>query len=329
MSADSGVGSVDRFWSRVDDGDTMRDDINTNASTDADSRLAERPAVEEVGRFLITCADRPGIVAGVSQFLFDSGANIIHLDQHSSGQGTGMLFMRVEFHLPGLPARSRELETRFRRVAAKYSLNWRLTRAGDRKRLAIFVSRADHALLELLWRRHAGDLPADVALIISNHTALQESVAPWGIPYVHVPIDATSKAAAEEQQLRLLADYRVDVAVLARYMQILSPQFLAACGSSVINIHHSFLPAFVGANPYAAAYERGVKLIGATAHYVTDQLDMGPIIEQDVQRVDHRHTPDDLRRMGRYIERTVLARAVTWHVEDRVLLHGNKTIVFS
>ncbi len=208
-------------------------------------------------------------------------------------------------------------------------MEWRVAYAARPKRLAIFVSRAEHALLELLWAQRAGDLRADLALVISNHPTHRETANRAGIPYFHVPVEPERKAQAEEHQLRLLEDHRVDAVVLARYMQVLSPSFLEQYPARIINIHHSFLPAFAGANPYAAAHERGVKLIGATAHYVSEELDAGPIIDQDVQRVDHRHSADDLRRMGRYIERVVLARAVSWHVDDRVLLDGNKTIVFA
>jgi formyltetrahydrofolate deformylase len=274
---------------------------------------------------LISCPDRPGIVAAVSQFLFEHGANIIHSDQHSTEQGQGTFFMRIEFSLPGVL----DKDLGFERIAERFGMDWRLSYVARPKRLAIFVSRQAHALLELLWQRAAGDLQAEIAVVISNHTNNEALVRDAGIPFHHVPMSADVKAAAEAEELRLLAEYNVDTIVLARYMQVLSPEFLARYPAAIINIHHSFLPAFVGANPYEAAYTRGVKLIGATAHYVSEELDAGPIIEQDVRRVDHRHAPPDLRRMGRYIERVVLARAVTWHVEDRVLLHGNKTIVFS
>jgi formyltetrahydrofolate deformylase len=279
----------------------------------------------DVARLLISCPDRPGIVAAVSQFLFEHGANIIHSDQHSSEQGQGTFFMRIEFALPGLLDAGLD----FAPVAARFGMQWRLSYVARPKRLAIFVSRQDHALVELLWQRAAGDLQAEIALVISNHTNNERLVAEAGIPFFHIPMSPSLKPAAEARELELLSDYHVDTVVLARYMQVLSSEFLARYPAAIINIHHSFLPAFVGANPYEAAYTRGVKLIGATAHYVSEELDAGPIIEQDVHRVDHRHGPDDLRRMGRYIERVVLARAVTWHVEDRVLLHGNKTIVFS
>lgn len=299
---------------------------NTRSMERMDSILA---GSRDVGRLLIACTDRPGIVAAVSQFLFEQGGNIVHSDQHSTDPEGGAFFMRVEFYMPGLEQRGADLERAFSPIAEKLGMRWRLAYASRMKRLAVFVSRAEHALLELLWRQRAGDLPAEIVVVVSNHRDLAEIVGGWGIPFYHVPVDPARKAAAEERQLKLCADYGVDSIVLARYMQILSPDFLAHYPARIINIHHSFLPAFVGANPYEAAYRRGVKLIGATAHYVTEELDAGPIIEQDVQRVDHRHTPADLRRLGRYIERIVLARAVTWHVEDRILLHDNRTIVFA
>jgi formyltetrahydrofolate deformylase len=284
---------------------------------------------EDIGRLLLSCPDRPGIVAAVSHFLFDRGANIIHADQHSTEHGRGRLLSRIEFQLPDLAANLSSLEQGFKPIGGRFGMEWRLSRAAQRKRLAIFVSRAEHALLELLWQQRAGDLAADIVVVVSNHTTHADFVRSQDIPYVHIPITAATKTRAEAEQLSVLEEYRVDAVVLARYMQVLSAEFLTHYPARIINIHHSFLPAFVGANPYQAAYDRGVKLIGATAHYVTQDLDAGPIIEQDVMRIDHRHDVDELRRMGRYIERVVLARAVGWHVEDRVLLHGNKTIVFT
>lgn len=284
---------------------------------------------DDVGRLLISCPDRPGVVAAVSRFLFDRGANIIHADQHSTERGHGTFLTRIEFQLGDLESQRSDLEQSFKQIAGRFNMQWRLATATHRKRLAIFVSRQEHALLELLWQHRAGDLKADLVLVVSNHPTHQALVERQGIPYVHIPVTSGTKAQAEQDQLKLLDEYRVDAVVLARYMQVLSPRFLQHYPARIINIHHSFLPAFVGANPYQAAYDRGVKLIGATAHYVTEELDAGPIIEQDVLRIDHRHDPDDLRRLGRYIERVVLARAVGWHCEDRVLLHGNKTIVFN
>ncbi|MBI3962568.1 MAG: formyltetrahydrofolate deformylase [Deinococcus sp.] len=280
------------------------------------------------GRLLISCPDRPGIVAAVSQFLFERGANIVHSDQHSSDPEGGLFFMRIEFDLPDLVQRGPEIEQEFRAVSQRFSMDWRLAYASQPKRIAIFVSKEEHCLLELLWRWRAGDLRAEIATVVSNHLDLQETVAGWDIPFHHLPVTPERKAEAEQAQLALLAG-RADVVVLARYMQILSSDFLQHWPNRIINIHHSFLPAFVGARPYNQAHQRGVKLIGATAHYVTEELDAGPIIEQDVQRVDHRHSIEDLKRIGRYIERVVLARAVAWHVEDRILVHQNKTVVFA
>ncbi len=269
------------------------------------------------------------MVAAVSHFLFDRGANIITSNQHSTAQGGGTFFMRTEFRLQGLAETSQDLELAFKPVAGRFGMQWRLSYAARPKRLAVFVSRADHALLELLWQHQAGDLAADIVMVVSNHANNRELALRQGIPFFHVPVSPETKPRAEEDELRLLAEHDVHTIVLARYMQVLSANFLNQYPERIINIHHGFLPAFVGSNPYQAAYDRGVKLIGATAHYVTEELDAGPIIEQDVLRIDHRHETDDLRRLGRYIERVVLARAVGWHVEDRVLLHGNKTIIFN
>jgi formyltetrahydrofolate deformylase len=286
-------------------------------------------SLDDVGRLLIVCPDRPGIVSAVSHFLFDHGANVIHSDQHSTERGEGIFFMRIEFRLADLAAGGEVLEQAFKPIAGRFGMRWQLARAARRKRLGVFVSRAEHALLELLWQQRAGDLAAEISVVISNHDNNRSLVTGLGIPFFHVPVTADTKGDAEAEALRLLAAHGVDTIVLARYMQVLSADFLSRYPGRIINIHHGFLPAFVGANPYQAAYERGVKLIGATAHYVTEDLDAGPIIEQDVLRIDHRHDTEDLRRLGRYIERVVLARAVNWHVEDRVLLHGNKTIVFA
>ena len=283
--------------------------------------------MSDVARLLISCPDRPGIVAAVSQFLFEHGANIIHSDQHSSDQGQGT--SSCASSSPSLLV-LRDVRAEFAALLGRFGMQWRLSYVARPHRLAIFVSRQDHALVELLWQRAAGDLQAEIALVISNHTNNERLVAEAAFRFSTSRCRRRLKPAGRSARARhyfRVSD--VDTVVLARYMQVLSSEFLARYPAAIINIHHSFLPAFVGANPYEAAYDRGVKLIGATAHYVTEELDAGPIIEQDVQRVDHRHGPADLRRMGRYIERVVLARAVTWHVEDRVLLHGNKTVVFS
>jgi formyltetrahydrofolate deformylase len=289
--------------------------------------LPLRPGPRDVGRLLVSCPDQSGIVAAVTSFLAEQGANIIESQQYSTDPHGGQFFLRLEFVLADLADRLPGLELAFTEVSERFDMRSQWTQAAAVKRMAIFVSRADHALQELLWRTHSGDLTADVRMIISNHADLEPVARSFGIAYHHVPVSAHNRTEAEERQLELVSD--VDVVVLARYMQVLSPEFLTRFPGRVINIHHSFLPAFVGADPYRAAHQRGVKLIGATAHYVTDELDAGPIIEQDVQRVDHRHSVEELRRLGRHVERTVLARAVHWHVEDRVLVHGNGTIVFS
>lgn len=279
------------------------------------------------GRLLISCPDRPGIVAAVAQFLFERNANIVHSDQHSTDPEGGRFFMRIEFEMPHLAEYRPIFNDGFAPIAEQFDMKWRMALAAQRKRLAIFVSNEDHCLLELLWQLRAGDLKAELAMVISNHDKLAELVERYGIPFFHIPVTPETKDEAERMQQEVLID-KVDAVVLARYMQIVSPAFIESWNHRIINIHHSFLPAFVGANPYLQAYDRGVKLIGATAHYVTADLDAGPIIEQDVHRVDHRHNQRDLRRIGRQIERTVLARAVSWHVEDKILVDGNKTVVF-
>jgi formyltetrahydrofolate deformylase len=281
-----------------------------------------------VGRLVVTCADRPGIVAAVSSFLHARDANITHADQHSSDPVGGRFFMRVVLHLEGLEPRLPELRKAFAaEVAVPLGMTFTLTSAATPKRTAIMVSREDHCVLDLLWRSRRGELPGlDVGLVISNHPDLAADVAAFGVPFHVTEVTPATKPAAEARQLELLAGS--DLVVLARYMQVLSGDFLTRVGAPVMNIHHSFLPAFAGAGPYAKAKARGVKLIGATAHYVTEELDAGPIIEQDVIRVTHRDGVDDLVRQGRDIERQVLARAVRAHAEDRVLVDGATTVVF-
>jgi len=282
-----------------------------------------------VARLLISCPDRPGIVAAVSRFLFEHGANILDADQHSTDPQGGAFFMRMAFHLDGLDVGGAELEDAFAaQVAAPFAMEWSIAYAAERKRVAILVSREDHCLLDLLWRWRSGELDADVGLVLSNHRAVEEDVARFGVPFAHVPVTRDTKPAAEAAMLEQLGGGRFDLLVLARYMQILSGDFLRAVGAPIVNIHHSFLPAFAGADPYRRASERGVKIIGATAHYVTEELDAGPIIEQDVVRVSHRDDLAALVRLGRDVERAVLARAVQRHLEDRVLVHENRTVVF-
>ncbi|MBS3965873.1 MAG: formyltetrahydrofolate deformylase [Truepera sp.] len=278
-------------------------------------------------RLLISCPDRPGIVAAVSQFLYQHGANILDSRQHSTDPHGGTFFMRMVFHLNGLDLSRPQFEKAFGAVAQTFQMTWRVAYADQLKRMAILVSRYDHCLLELLWRWRSGEFAVDIPLVVSNHPDLRELTELFGLTYLHLPLSPERKAEQEAELLAQLAG-RVDFIVLARYMQLLSPAFVARYPQQIINIHHSFLPAFVGASPYQQAYARGVKLIGATAHYVTDTLDDGPIIEQDVTRVSHRHTIRDLVQLGREIERTVLARAVAAHLEDRVLVFENKTVVF-
>jgi formyltetrahydrofolate deformylase len=274
-------------------------------------------AAEDVVRLLVSCPDTRGIVAAISAFLFGRGANIVTADQHSTDIADGRFFLRMEFTLA---VDRGELEAAFATdVAAEFVMDWRFEYPADRKRVAIFASREDHCLLDLLWRWRRDELPMEVVAVVSNHDLLRRDVETFGVPYHHV--------AEEAAQLALLAG-RVDLVVLARYMQVLSGDFLERIGSPVINIHHSFLPAFVGGNPYRRAHDRGVKLIGATAHYATTDLDEGPIIEQDVERVSHRQNVLDLVRIGRDIERIVLARAVAAHLDDRVLVFENRTVVF-
>jgi formyltetrahydrofolate deformylase len=284
--------------------------------------------VKDIGRLLLRCADRPGLVAAVSAFLARAGANIVSLDQHSTEQTGGTFMQRTIFHLPGLAAVRDALERDFaEQVAAKFEMDFRLTEAAKKKRVAIMASKEDHCLLDLLWRNRRGELDMAVVMVIANHPHLADDVRPFGVPFMYIPATKEIREEAEQRQLDLLRG-NVDLVVLARYMQVLTPRFLADVGCPLINIHHSFLPAFVGAAPYRRAKERGVKIVGATAHYVTEHLDEGPIIEQDVVRVDHRHSVGDLARLGADVERAVLSRAVLWHCEDRIIRYGNQTIVF-
>lgn len=280
-------------------------------------------------RLLISCPDQPGIIAAVTAYLHSRGANIVQSDQHSSNPDVGLFFMRIEFELSGLVSRFEALQDGFANVADALGMNWQMRLASVPKRMAIFVSKEPHCLMELLWQWQAGDLFADIVGVVSNHADAGALVEPYALPYHTIPVTKDTKPAVEDAQMRLLQDWDVDVSVLARYMQILSAAFVNAYPERIINIHHSFLPAFIGNNPYQRAYQRGVKLIGATAHYVTADLDEGPIIEQDVHRVNHRDEAEDLRRIGRHVERVVLARAVKWHLEDKILVHGNKTVVFA
>jgi formyltetrahydrofolate deformylase len=283
---------------------------------------------DDYGRLILQGADQPGIVSRVSTVLAEHGANVVALDQSTSDPAGGRFFQRTVFHLPDLSSRLAELDAALdQRLTEDLGLSYRLVEAKRRKRVAVMVSKTDHCLLDLLWRQRRGELHMTIPMVISNHPDLGDDVRQFGIPFFHVPVDPGDKAAAEKEHLNLLKG-NVDLVVLARYMQIISGDFLDEVGAPVINIHHSFLPAFMGAGPYQRAKERGVKLVGATAHYVTEDLDEGPIIEQDVIRVSHRESARDLQRKGADVERLVLSRAVSWHCDDRVLRDGNTTVVF-
>jgi len=279
----------------------------------------------ETTRLLLSCPDRPGIVAGVAGFLAEADRNIIDADQHSSDRQR--LFMRLVFESAPEPERE-ELYARFAaEVAEPLAMEYRFAEADRLPRVALMASKEDHCLLDLLWRFRSGELHGDPVLVISNHPDHEEAVRSFGLPYHHLVVTHETKPDAEQAALELVRG-EIDLLVLARYMQILSGEFLESLGCPVINIHHSFLPAFAGADPYQRAWERGVKLIGASAHYVTEDLDAGPIIEQDTARVSHRDEVSDLVRIGRDLERLVLARAVRAHLEDRVLIDGERTVVF-
>jgi formyltetrahydrofolate deformylase len=285
--------------------------------------------MDTIARLLITCPDRPGIVAAVTNFLYSHNANITTLDQYSTDPEGGTFFMRLEFQTPNLDVSKNALERAFGEVvAARFQMDWRVHYAADVKRTSILVSKMDHAMLEILWLWKQGKLPTDISMVISNHPDAAAQAEVFGVPFHHVPVTKDKKAEAEARILELMQD-KTDLVVLARYMQILSGDFIAPYSNRIINIHHSFLPAFIGANPYRQAHERGVKIIGATAHYVIEDLDAGPIIEQGIERITHRHTVDDMQHLGRDLERNVLARAVLWHLEDRIITHGNKTVVFN
>jgi formyltetrahydrofolate deformylase len=289
--------------------------------------MTEPTGEPDFGRLIVRGADRPGIVAKVSTVLRDAGANIVSLAQSTSDPAGGRFFQRAVFRLPELRDRFDALrEVLEQELRVELGLDFRLVEV-TKKRVAIFVSKADHCLLDLLWRQRRGEIEMIVPMVVSNHLDLQDDVRQFGIPFVHVPVVSGDKAAAESEQLTLLKD-NVDLLVLARYMQILSGEFLDELAVPIINIHHSFLPAFVGPSPYQRAKERGVKLIGATAHYVTEDLDEGPIIEQDVIRVSHHESVRELQRRGADVERLVLSRAVAWHCDDRVIRDGNTTVVF-
>jgi formyltetrahydrofolate deformylase len=277
---------------------------------------------------LISCPDRKGLVATVSDFIYRHGGNILHTDEHTDADSAWFL-MRVEFDPSGLDVPLTDLPQLFVPIAKKFDMEWRLAQPGERKKMVIMVSKYDHCLVDLLYRHKIGELNCDIPLIISNHADNQPIADFYQIPFVVIPVSKDNKREAEQKQIALIREHGADFTVLARYMQVLSNEFVTAFPHRIINIHHSFLPAFVGAKPYHQAFQRGVKLIGATSHYVTEVLDDGPIIEQDVVRISHRASVEDLIQKGRDLEKVVLSRGVRWHIDDRVLVYGNKkTVVF-
>jgi len=283
---------------------------------------------ESTATLLVSCADRRGIVAALAQLLYGHDANILDADQHTDAQA-GVFFQRIRFDTAGLRTDRTTLERGIEEVAERLGMSWRLAYAERVKRVAIFVSRVDHCLYDLLLRHRAGELACEIPLIVSNHPVLEPVAAHFDIPFRVFPISKETKHEQEAREIELLQSSDIDLVVMARYMQVLTEQFTETFRHRVINIHHSFLPAFIGGRPYHQAHARGVKLIGATAHYATKDLDEGPIIEQDVIRASHGDTIEDLVRKGRDVERAVLSRAVRWHLDDRVLVYGNKTVVFS
>ncbi|HJF32062.1 MAG TPA: formyltetrahydrofolate deformylase [Sporosarcina psychrophila] len=288
----------------------------------------QRNQKENRGRLLVKCPDKPGIVSTLSTFLLNHDSNIIESSQYSNDPENGTFFIRIEFHCENLMKKAEQIEIDFEAIAATHSMDYHFAYESERKKTAIFVSKEPHCLMELLWEWQSGDLDTDIVVVISNHEDARELVESLGIPFHYIPANKDIRKQVEQEQIRLMEEYDVDLLVLARYMQILTSEFVSRFQHQIINIHHSFLPAFIGAQPYERAYERGVKLIGATSHYVTNDLDEGPIIEQDIERVDHRDNVTDLKKIGSRIERRVLAKAVKWHLENRIIVEDNKTIVF-
>ncbi|MGC9385514.1 MAG: formyltetrahydrofolate deformylase [Hydrogenovibrio sp.] len=284
--------------------------------------------MSRVFRLIISCPDQVGIVANVAGFIAEEGGSIIEANHHTDAMNQ-RFFMRHEILASSLNNDLDGFKTRFAAIAERFDMTWQVTDSDRPKRIALFASKESHCLADLLYRWHEDDLPGEVVCVIANHDDLRRMVEWYDIPFHHVPVTPDTKPEAFAKSQALVAQYDADVIVLARYMQILPPQMCVDYAGKVINIHHSFLPSFVGAKPYHQAYERGVKLIGATCHYVTEELDAGPIIEQDVIRVSHSHSIDDMRRLGRDVEKTVLSRGLRYHLEDRVLIYGNKTVVFS
>jgi formyltetrahydrofolate deformylase len=281
----------------------------------------------KTGILLIDCPDRKGIAAAVADFLYKHNANILHADQHQDAE-RGLFLTRVEWDLAGFDLSIEECVAQFAPIAERFQMRWRVERSDRPHRVALFVSKYDHCLVDLLYRHQSGELICDIPLIVSNHPDAKRWADFYGVPFFHVPVEPERKAEAEARQLALLEEHKIDLVVLARYMQVLSADFVGRFPQRIINVHHSFLPAFSGARPYHRAFERGVKLIGATSHYATRDLDEGPIIEQDVIRVSHRDGLEDLLQKGRDLEKVVLSRAVRWHIDHRILVYHRKTVVF-
>jgi formyltetrahydrofolate deformylase len=286
-----------------------------------------RPNSGDTATLLISCPDHRGIVAEVTHFIFTYNGNILHSDQHNDDE-TGTFFMRIEWDLVDFAVKKEKIAAAFEPLAEKFKMEWRLEFSTRTTRTAIFVSKFDHCLWDLMTRQRSGELDADIVCIISNHETCCSIAEYFGVPFYCIPVTKATKAEAEAEQFRILEDHQVDLVVLARYMQILSAEFVKRYRHRIINIHHSFLPAFIGAKPYHQAYSRGVKIIGATSHYVTADLDQGPIIEQDVVRISHRDTVKDLVQKGKNLEKLFLSKAVGIHADHKVLVFGNKTVIF-
>lgn len=283
--------------------------------------------MEKIATLLLYCEDRKGLVFSIARFILEHGGNVLHADQHQDAS-LGLFFMRIQWSLADFDLDQETFAAAFAPLAAEFGFTWQVAIGHRWPAVAIFVSHYQHCLMDLLYRHHIGELPCQITLVISNHQQAQDLAHFYKVPFHYIPVTAVEKAAAEKKQVALLEENEIELIVLARYMQVLSPEFVARYPQKIINVHHSFLPAFAGARPYHAAFERGVKLIGATSHYVTQVLDEGPIIEQDVIRVSHRDRLDDLIGKGRDLERLVLSRAVRWHLEQRILCYKNKTVVF-
>lgn len=284
-------------------------------------------AKPEEAILLLSCHDRKGLVSSISDFIARHNGNIIDLDEHVDPD-EGMFFIRVAWDMRLFTLPKDQVESAFAPLAAGLDASWKIRFSGTKMNIAIFVSKYDHCLQELLWRQRLGEFPVHISMVISNHPDLEPLTKQYNIPFFHFRITPENRNEQEEKEIRLLQEHQVETIVLARYMQVLSSSFVSLYPERIINIHHSFLPAFVGGNPYKQAYERGVKIIGATSHYVTWEIDEGPIIEQDIARISHKDTVQDLIRKGRDLERIVLARALRYHSEHRILMHGNRTIVF-